>query len=207
MKFSNILAVATLILACGCRPAASDEVPATFTAASENGLAVGTITFDGEAPVNDIYRFFYEPVSGDTKFIKQNDGKIEIKARANNQPEYSGDFNNGKSYLFVINRPPGKYALTQYNYLDHIGPQGMVSNSKEFSLPFEIKKGTVTYLGDLNYDEDAAPGSPRIYIWDKYGRDMEQLKAKYPGIDWELAENKTIISGNNGGGVIEFMNK
>lgn len=202
MRIFFLIFTATVLAS--CRPAAADEVPATFNAGAENGLAVGTITFEGDAPRNDIYRFFYEPTEGDSKLIKRNDGKIEIRSRIKNQRAYNGDFNGKKTYLFIINRPPGKYAFTQYNYLNHIGYTGMVNSSKEFAIPFEIKKGQVTYVGELTYAENAEPGTPRIFIADEFNRDIEEFRKKFSGIDWNLTQNKTVTSGNAGGGIIYF---
>lgn len=205
MKTVFIVLPLLLVMMVSCRPAAADEVPATFDAGAENGLAVGTITFEGDVPRNDIYRFFYEPTEGDKKFIKQNDGKIEIRTRVKSERAYSGDFNNSKTYLFIINRPPGKYAFTQYNYLDHIGYTGMVNNSKEFAIPFEIKKGEIAYIGELTYAENATPGSPRIFIADEFNRDVEEFRKKFSGINWNIATDKTVTSGDTGGGTIYFF--
>ncbi|KAF2519370.1 hypothetical protein E0W68_03215 [Flavobacterium salilacus subsp. salilacus] len=204
MKFTLILLLC-LITVTGCKTKTADAVPETFSTTSEKGLAIGTITFEGEKPVNDIYRFFYEPTSGDKKFMRQNDGKIEIKARVNNEPAYNGDFDNKKTYLFVIECEPGNYAFTQYNYLDHIGYTGTVSNSKKFAIPFDIKKGEITYIGELTYIENAQPGSPRIVIWDKFDRDKKEFKKKYPAINWDAAHNNTVKKGDTGEGIIDFM--
>lgn len=204
MKFTLMLLLC-LVLTTGCKTNTTDSVPETFTTTSEKGLAIGTITFEGEKPVNDIYRFFYEPTSGDKKFIRQNDGKIEIKARVDNERIYSGDFDNKKTYLFVIEREPGSYAFTQYNYLDHIGYRGMVSNSKKFAIPFDIKKGAITYIGELTYIENAQPGTPRIVIWDKFDRDKKEFKKKYPNINWDIAKDNTVKKGDTGNGIVDFM--
>ncbi|KAF2511044.1 hypothetical protein E0W72_06520 [Flavobacterium arcticum] len=204
MKFTFILLL-SLVLATGCKTKTTDTAPETFNITSSKGLAIGTITFEGEKPVNDIYRFFYEPTSGDKKFIRQNDGKIEIKARIKSEPAYNGDFDSKKTYLFVIEREPGSYAFTQYNYLDHIGYSGMVSNSKKFAIPFDIKKGEITYIGELTYIENAQPGTPRVVIWDKFDRDKKEFKKKYPNINWDITKNNTVKKGDTGGGIIDFM--
>ena len=189
----------------GCRTATSDKVPETFGPESQMGLAVGTITFEAEKPVNDIYRFFYEGTSADAKFNKRNAGKVMIKARnEENEKAFSGDFANGHTYLFVIEAQPGTYAFTQFNYLDRIGPTGMVSSSKTFAIPYEVKKGEITYVGELSYNDLSEPGSPRLVVYDRYARDLEELAKKYPKIDWKKAVNKTAKSGNNGGGIVDF---
>ena len=204
MKRSYLL-LPLLLLLLGCSSAPADKAPESFAASSENGLAVGTITFESTAPKNDIYRFFYEPTSDDKKFIKKNDGKIMIKARnEKNDRAFSGDFAEGQSYVFVIERAPGKYAFNQHTVLNRIGSMGQVSYSKKYAIPFEIKKGEITYLGELSYNDLSEPGSPRIVVYDRFDRDLTELKKKYPNIDWKLAADKTAKKGDTGEGIIDF---
>jgi len=205
MKFSCILLPLIFLLLTGCGTTATDAIPATaFTPSAEKGLAIATITFEGDIPVNDIYRFFYNAQSGDKKFRKQNAGKVLINGRQNKEKGFNGDFNNSKSYLVVIEREPGSYAFTQYSYLDHLGSNGMVSSSKMFSIPFDIKKGEITYLGELDYKDVAEKGTARIFVADYYTRDIPEFKKKYPSVNWDAAVNRTPKSGNNGDGIIDF---
>jgi hypothetical protein len=176
----------------------------TFTPSPEKGVAIATITFEGDTPVNDIYRFFYNAQSGDKSFKKRNAGKILISGRENKGKGFNGDFNNKKSYLVVIEREPGSYAFTQYSYLDHLGSNGMVSSSKLFAIPFEIKKGEITYVGELDYKDVAEKGSARIFVADYISRDLHEFKKKYPSVNWDAAINRTPKSGNNGEGIIDF---
>jgi len=204
MKFYYILLPLYLLLT-GCKSAATDAFPAsTFSPSADKGLAIATITFEGDIPVNDIYRFFYNAQSGDKKFKKQNAGKVLINGRQNKDKGFNGDFNNKKSYLIVIEREPGSYAFTQYSYLDHLGSNGMVSSSKLFAIPFEIKKGEITYVGELDYKDLAEKGSPRIFVADYFTRDIPEFKKKYPAVNWDAAVNRTTKSGNNGEGIIDF---
>lgn len=200
-----IILLPILLLLLGCSATTPDTAPQSFDASSEKGLAIGTITFEGDKPVNDIYRFFYESTSGDKKFKKRNAGKILIKAREGSTPAFNGDFNYKKSYLFVIEREPGQYAFNQYNYLNHIGPTGVVSSSSKFAIPFEIKKGNISYIGDFTYVDNAQPGTPRIIISDNNARDLPEFKKKFPAINWDAAQNNTVKSGNSGNGTIAFQ--
>jgi hypothetical protein len=204
MKTSYLL-LPLLALFIGCGSASTHKAPETFTASSQNGLAVGTITFESTTPKNDIYRFFYEATSGDKKFKNKNKGKIVIKGRNDkNESALSGDFAAGQTYLFVIEREPGTYGFVQYSYLDHIGQSGMVKSSKLFEIPFEVKKGEITYLGELSYNDLAEIGTPRLVVYDRYERDLTEFKKKYPNLDWSVAVDKTAKKGNNGGGIIDF---
>lgn len=203
MKISYLLLpLLALFIGCG---SASDKTPETFEPTSEKGLAVGTITFEQDTPKNDIYRFFYEPVSDDKKIVKKNDGKIMIKARnKENKRAFTGDFAKGQTYLFVIERAPGNYKFNQHTVLNRIGSMGQVSFSKEYAIPFEIKKGEITYLGELSYNDRSEPGSPRMIVYNRYERDLEELQKKYPNIDWKKAVDRTPKSGETAGGIIEF---
>lgn len=196
--------VVALLLVTSCSSIPETVPPQNFSPESDKGLAVGTITFEGDKPVNDIYRFFYEATSGDKKFMKNNGGKIVIKAREGNDRAFTGDFNDKKTYLFIIEREPGNYAFTQYNYLDHIGPTGMVNFSGKFSIPFVIKKGTIAYIGEFTYKDKALPGTPRIVVDTNFHRDIEWLKSKYPTIKWDEAKNTPVKSGDSGKGIVDF---
>jgi hypothetical protein len=192
------------LLFAACRSVPDTVAPQNFTAQSSNGLAIGTITFEGDKPVNDIYRFFYEATAGDKKFMKRNAGKIMIKAREGNDRAFTGDFNNKKTYLFVIDREPGNYAFTQYNYLDRIGATGMVSSSEKFAIPFQIQAGTISYIGEFTYNDKAIPGTPRIVVSDNMSRDLDEFRKKFPNINWDGTLNNTVKSGNTGKGIIDF---
>jgi hypothetical protein len=203
MKTRYLLFILSII-AVSCNSASGDTAPKAFSKESEKGLIIGTLTFDSDEPKNDIYRFFYYPESTDKKFKKQNDGKIMIKARVDGKRGFNGDFNDKKSYLFIIERDPGKYAFTEYNFLNHIGETGMVNYSSKFAIPFEVKKGEINYIGEITFHSYAEPGSPRITVSDNYSRDIQELKNKYSQIDWDNSHNKTVKSGDTGNGLVEF---
>lgn len=206
MKKLFILIPAFLLLvSCGSNQT-TEASPVTIAPSAEKGLAVGTITFEADTPVNEIYRFFYNATSGDKKFQKANAGKIVITARQKEGKGFAGEFGNQKSYLVVIEREAGSYAFTQYTYLNRLGPTGEVSYSNPFSIPFDIKKGGITYFGELNYVDQAVKGTPRIFVADYFDRDMAEFKKKYPSLGWDSAENKTAKTGNTGEGTVDFRN-
>ncbi|MXN90577.1 hypothetical protein GR160_05010 [Flavobacterium sp. Sd200] len=191
-----------LIILSSCKSTPTN-VAADFKPTSEKGVAIATITFEGDKPVNEIYRFFYSAQNGDKAFKKRNAGKVVISG-SEVKDSFNGDFNNKKSYLVVIEREPGQYAFTQYGFLDHKGSNGMVSSSRLFSIPFEIKKGEITYIGELDYKDVVEKGTPRIYVADYFDRDLPEFKKKYPMTDWEKAINKSVKAGDTGGGIVDF---
>lgn len=193
-----------LFLLSACKMTDKTTFPDTFQPSPGKGVVIGTITFVGDRPVNDIYRFFYSPVSGDKRFIKRNSGKILVKAREKNVSSFNGDYNDSKTYLFIIEAEPGEYAFNQYNYLDHIGYSGMVSFSEKFSIPFRIHAEKITYIGELSYNDLVQKGSPRIVVSDKMDRDLPWFKTKYPDVKWDTASNNTVKTGDTANGLIEF---
>lgn len=203
MKKVLLLIAASIFLSCSGKKN-YDASPTAITPPSEKGLAIGTITFEGDMPVNEIYRFFYEPTAGDKKFKKNNSGKIIFNTPHKTNTGWNGDFGNKKSYLVIIEREAGAYAFNRYSYLNRLGPTGEVSYSNDFAIPFEIKKGSITYFGEINYVDQAVKGSPRIFVADYFDRDIKEFKAKYPNVMWENTENKTPKSGNTGQGIIDF---
>ena len=204
MKTVYIFLLAILATACGSQQ--TTPTPETLAPSPEKGLAIGTITFEGDVPLNDIYRFFYEATSGDKKFKKANAGKIIISGRSDGKSGFNGDFNDKKTYLFIIEREPGTYAFNQYAYLDHLGPSGTVSSSKKFAIPFEIKKGEITYMGELDYVDRIQKGDIRIYVADYFKRDLPEFKKKYPQANWDKAINRTPTTGSTAEGLIDFRN-
>jgi len=203
MKKIFLFLATTVLISCGSKQT-YDASPATVALPSEKGLAIGTITFEGDVPVNEIYRFFYEPTSGDKKFKNNNSGKIIFNTPHKTNTGWNGDFSNKKSYLVIIEREPGSYAFNRYTYLNRLGPTGEVSYSNEFAITFDIKKGGITYFGEITYVDKAVKGSPRIFVADYLQRDLEQFKTKYPNVLWENTENKIPKSGNTGEGTVDF---
>jgi len=194
---------ALLILLTACKSAPADVVGTNFTPSADKGIAIATLTFEGDRPVNDTYRFFYNAQSDDKAFKKRNAGKVVVNGREI-KDSFNGDFNNKKTYLVIIEREPGTYAFTQYSYLDRKGSNGMVTSSKLFAIPFEIKKGEIAYIGEMSYKDIAEKGSPRIYVADYFTRDLPEFKHKYPSVDWDKALNKSVKKGDTGGGIIDF---
>ncbi len=58
-KFINILPLFLLIMSCSS--GRDNSTPANLTVSTQKGIITGTITFEGEKPMNDIYRFFMKP--------------------------------------------------------------------------------------------------------------------------------------------------
>lgn len=201
----HLLLLISVLAIASCKTAKDDVPPQSFSPASGTGLIIGTITFMGnEKPANDIYRFFYEPVTNDKKFRKKNSGRIAIKAREGNVRSYTGDINDKKTYLFIIEAQPGNYAFTQYNYLDHIGYSGMVTSSQKFSIPFTVSAEIINYIGELSYNEIAQPGTPRIVVGSNADRDLPEFRKKFPGINFENTIINPVKSGDPGNGIIQF---
>lgn len=203
-KLFALISAAVILISCGGKEATTYASPIQLQPSPEKGLAIGTITFEGDVPVNEIYRFLYEATSGDKSFKKDNAGKIMIITRQKDQRAWKGDFGNSKTYLVVIEREAGNYAFITYSYLNRLGQTGQVGYNDKFAIPFEIKKGGITYFGELNYVDKAVKGTPRIFVADYFTRDIPEFEKKYPTINWNNTENQTPKKGDTGNGTVDF---
>ncbi|HEX8269104.1 MAG TPA: hypothetical protein VF581_04365 [Flavobacterium sp.] len=77
-------------------------------------------------------------------------------------------------------------------------------NKVPFEIPFEVKKGEITYIGEFEFFENGNKAGSIIKVGDNFDRDIEALKVKAPAINWTKAVNKTVKSGTTGGGMIQF---
>ena len=91
---------------------------------------------------------------------------------------------------------PGAYEFTNYNLFTNLGYiQDNSGAKKDFSIPFEIERGQITYLGDLIfYPKGNSEGY--LFQWtDNYKREVPILRANFPKIDWDDVKNNTLQEG------------
>lgn len=179
--FTKLLLVAVsiaLFQGCATRSLKSrvDFDPAT----SENGLVVGSITFPTVQPLFNSYRPYLQGVSdkGDSK-------EFVILPEMTRMIKHNGELNNGKTYLFAIETAPGKYDLnrikvTSKGFMDRAWGDAV----KDFSIPVEVKKGEITYIGEINFNEYGDDIKALLTLSDNFNRDIKGLTAKQPSVDW-----------------------
>lgn len=184
-KFIYFILIAILLVSCATYRFSSDLVG--FNENSENGLIIGSITF------NDVNAKFssYFP-----KIVSLSDGKSsEFTIQPNGLAAYKhwGELQDGKTYLFAITKKTGDYEINQIRcnlgYNQH--------NIGKFSIPVNVKKGEIVYIGEINLNEYASETDTLIRLNNEFKRDIAgfQKKSFKTKINWDLAkesENKII---------------
>jgi len=89
--------------------------------------------------------------------------------------DFENDYNNS---LQIKKLPVGKYTIRKWR---RIFGGSMQRSPVPFNIPFEVKAGTITYLGSVNlhvYDKNW-----EVVIKDESERDLNFVKKNYPFID------------------------
>ncbi|GAB3717133.1 hypothetical protein [Flavobacterium koreense] len=152
-----------------------------FDSSSKNGLLIGTITFIDQKPSYNGY------------FLRLTDyNRDEISIPVNGlTPKHSGQLDNGRTYLFMIERAEGKYDIPFIRVFSNSGIQAFQSKGfvRGFSIPYNIEKGKISYLGNIIFDDRIANQNPDsgdvIKIKDELFRDVETFKKYYPSINFD----------------------
>ncbi len=178
----SILAITSLLSGCATYRFSSDLVG--FDESSNKGLIIGSITFhDVDARFN-----MYFP-----KIVSLSDNKSsEFTIQPNGIAVYKhwGELQEGKTYLFAITKKPGDYEINRIRC--HLG--NYQHNIGKFSIPFNVKKGEIVYIGEINLDEYAAKTDTLIRLKNEFKRDIAgfQQKSFKTKIDWDLAKQSKI---------------
>ena len=190
----SVVLFSTIILVQSCAVSGLSSEPMSFQKeTTQNGLIIGSITFPKEKAKFNGYFF---RLTGNTS------KEFQIKPAQISKLKHKGQIDGRKTYLFIIERPVGKYEIPSVRLFGNSGMIAMQSTKYVggFSIPYEIKKGEITYIGNINFNEYAEKGEKIITLENKYNRDIEALKKLKPSIDW----NNIIYDENI---KIEYNNK
>ncbi|MGL2964790.1 hypothetical protein ACSVH2_13290 [Flavobacterium sp. RSB2_4_14] len=108
--------------------------------------------------------------------------------------EHYGELEGGKTYLFVMEKEPGKYDIpylkfTIFKLFDAAPSFTSISN---FSIPFQVNKGEITYIGEIKINEYAQNNERIITLEDKFERDKNAMKNRFKMVNWDLAVNSKL---------------
>ncbi|GAA4276715.1 hypothetical protein GCM10022259_14390 [Aquimarina mytili] len=164
---------------------------------------VGTITIIDESPVYNSYNFFYRKKNvqkGHRINIKPNQGGLLRVLK----PDYQ--IGSRMVFQFALEHIPGDYEFWSYSLFSNYGfYQEYYSPKNHFSVPFTLKEGTITYIGDLTFYPKGNTNGFTLKWTDNYSKDIEKLKGRYPKFNWESIENDTPKEGYDLlDGIIEF---
>jgi hypothetical protein len=178
IKFSVIasIIISTITLFQSCAVASLPTEPMNFSKSSEKGLLVGSVTFPTNKPNFNGYFFrLTNNTSQEFQINRNQDGQLD----------------EGKTYLFVIERPVGVSEIPSVRLFHN---SGMIAGQYDvrtggFSIPYEIKKGEITYIGNITFNDYAKKGDVVVGLNNKFERDIEELKKLQPSIDWSNVKN------------------
>jgi len=154
----------------------------TTKVSPKNGVIVASVTKSGRS--SDAWFYYKKSGTNDEKRMDAV-GLVMIKA-----PDDFPNEKNKTGRLLAFEAPAGNYDLTRWEiYIYTTGP-GYIKPKKIEPLPFSVKAGQVTYLGNLHIDTLSGknifglpiPVGGVATIRNKKNIDLPLLKKKYPNL-------------------------
>ncbi len=184
MKYIGIIFLLLVFFNCASskQPKPIEPNPLIFSENSTPGLVVGTITFLHEKARFGNYIVQVTNMSSDEDVAKRNSTTITLVPNLLWMAKHDGELDDGHTYLIVFKRMKGSYEI---NHIDVNGQGYLTTFSsvyKNFSIPFEIEEGKITYIGNLLIDEFSGNSSYGIMHRNNFERDMEELQKFYPNV-------------------------
>ena len=170
--------ISLLVLSIFIKSCAVSAIPKgklNFDKSSEKGLLVGSVTFTSYSKFDGYF------------FRLTNNSSDEFQVNRN----LIGQLDRGTTHMFIIERPEGKNELCSVRLFHN---SGFIAAQYDlriggFSIPYEIKKGEITYVGNIIFDEDAKKGTNPITYKNNFERDLIEFKKLQPEIDWTNVKN------------------
>lgn len=185
----QILLLLSCIVFLGCVPTRVPESLANYNpSTSENGLVVGSFTFTNRKPLFNHYF---------PRFVSDVDSKVYefmISPKVSFGEKHIGELNEGRTYLFVIEKAPGNYNLNSIRFFSNYAIATVNNYVGNFSIPFTIEKGKISYIGEIVFDEYAYryENQLKIEIADQFDRDLAAMAKKHPKINWLECQKSEI---------------
>lgn len=184
-----VLMMASFLLCNSCAVSGLKNAPTQFDQHSPKGLIVGSITFVREKPTATGYFFFFKSLDSIKKRSALKSEELYIAPHQTWKIKHSGELNGGRTYLFAIERYQDDYEVA-YIRLASVGYGGTLYEYRleNFKIPITVKKGEILYMGELYFNDYARNNELPIQINDKFERDIQALKLRYPDLDWQATK-------------------
>lgn len=184
LKRISVFLIALTLSGCAA-PALTDKKIFWHKDYVEDGLVFGTVTFTDERAGANGYYFRVSPVSENG----EKSGEFGFSANSMGfKMKHDGDLNAKKSYLFLLRKPPGDYVIDNLRMASvTVTGHGYDKNAIKFTIPIEVKKGQITYVGEILIDEWTDEKKQAISVSDQFIRDMNAMKNKQPNVNWPIA--------------------
>lgn len=182
------IAVGVILVTQSCVTRALDSKPIEFNAESQTGLIMGSVTFNEVQPRFESYYIYAQSLDN-----KKDVTEIFIDPETEGKIRHNGELNNGKTYLFVLEKNPGRYEINKIKFTS-TNAEASQKNvyHKDFSIPVEVKKGEITYIGELKIDEYGLDRASVLNIQDNFAHDVQGIRKKQPLIDWTRAKKASF---------------
>lgn len=163
---------------------------------TKNGLIFGSITFPNEKAKFNGY--FLKIVMNDSIKKVSDKNSIEIRFIPEQilKMKHDGQLENGKTYLFVLERREGKYIIPGINLFNNYGYSTRSTFIDGFSIPFDVKKGEINYIGNIIFDENMSTNEHPVKINNNFKRDVDAIAKIQPSVDWRNAIDSENIKIN-----------
>lgn len=155
------------------------------------GLIIGSITFTKEKAKFNSYFFNISAISDDKKFVRRNSGEFYISPDLVFNSKHKGQSADRLTYTFIIKKKPGQYVINQLR-LSSVGYMTTRDSFiTGFKIPFEVKKGEITYIGNIGLNEYAESNEKVLTLNNTFERDTNLLFLYQPYVLWKTATNES----------------
>ncbi|MFM9403108.1 hypothetical protein ACKLNQ_14415 [Myroides odoratimimus] len=188
----SVALFSVMMLVQSCAAPALSRQPMHFQKeTAQNGLLIGSITFPKEKAKYNGYFIRITAKDTDEKIANKNSIEIQISPEQIWKMRHKGQLDNGLTYLFTIERPEGKYEISSIRLFTNSGFIALqrTSYSSSFSIPFDVKKGEITYVGNIMFNEHSKANDTLVSYKNNYEKDINAIKTIQPTIDWSKAIN------------------
>lgn len=185
-----ILLTATLITN-SCGTSAMQETSIDFKEHTATaGRVVGSITFVNTKPVHEGYWLTFISQDPDPKIARRNSSSVTLGAD-NFERKFTGEVERGQTYIFTQELEVGSYDLSKMMFIHQQGLKQIFTTYYGFSIPFNVQKGKITYVGNVVVDESIMGQEYFISYKNSYARDINAIRRTYPEVIWTRALNDT----------------
>ena len=181
-----------ILQSCTVAAPAIPQEPIIFRKESaKNGLLIGTITFPDEKAKYNGYFIRIISKENNEKIAKKHSIEIHISPKQIFKMKHNGQIDNGLTYLFAVERPEGNYEISSIRLFNNYG---FISKTHHtlvvFQFPFNVKKGEITYIGNLFFDESGENTDKIIKLESNFERDIKAFQKIQPSTDWRMVMDR-----------------
>ena len=188
-----IIATISLFNSCGVVTSIPYEPIQFDKNTSENGIIFGSITFPNEKAKFNGYFIQISNTDPDKKIAQKNSTQIRFVPQQIIKMKHDGQLENGRTYLFVLERKAGNYEIPFLRLFSNYGYSTRDTSINGFNLPFNLKKGEIKYLGNIQLDESLKSTIHPVQLTNNFKRDLEAIKNLQPSVNWNDAINDETI--------------